>query len=48
MAIDPMVAEKGGRFFGEKREIVSSPESCDAQKARRFWELASRLTGLEP
>ncbi len=47
MATDPSVAERGGRFFGEKREIASSPESHDLEKAKRFWELASRLTGLD-
>ena len=48
MATDTGVAKKGGRFFGEKKEIASSPDSHDAEKARRFWELASRLTGIEP
>jgi NAD(P)-dependent dehydrogenase (short-subunit alcohol dehydrogenase family) len=46
MATDPGVGERGGRFFGEKKEIASSPESHDEEKAKRFWALASRLTGL--
>ncbi len=48
MAVDPSVGARGGRFFGEKKEIDSSPESNDEAKAKRFWELASKLTGLAP
>jgi len=48
MAIDPSLNGRGGRFFGEKSELASSPESHDLQKASRFWELASRLTGQVP
>lgn len=45
MAVDPSIDGVGGRFFGERRPIDSSPESCDVEKARRFWELAAALTG---
>jgi NAD(P)-dependent dehydrogenase (short-subunit alcohol dehydrogenase family) len=45
MAVDPSLDGVGGKFFGERRPIDSSPESHDVEKARRFWELADRLTG---
>ncbi len=48
MATDPDVGQRGGRFFGEKREIAPSTDSLDAAKAAQFWALASNLTGLEP
>jgi NAD(P)-dependent dehydrogenase (short-subunit alcohol dehydrogenase family) len=44
MAVDPSIEGVGGRFFGECRPIPSSPESLDADRARRFWELADELT----
>lgn len=47
-ATAPSIAGSRARFFGEEREIDSSVESRDAAKARRFWELASRMTGLSP
>lgn len=46
MAIDPSLEGTGGCFFGEKRTLASSPESYDLEKAKRFWDLASQLTGL--
>ena len=45
MALDPSLDAVGGRFFGERHEIESSPESHDAGKAQRFWALAADLTG---
>jgi retinol dehydrogenase-12 len=45
MAVDPSIEGVGGKFFGERHEIDSSPQSRDAGQARRFWELAQRLTG---
>ena len=48
MAVDPFIEGVGGQFFGERRPIDSSPESRDIDKARRFWELASALTGFDP
>ena len=45
MAVDPSIEGIGGKFFGERRPIASSPESYDVDRARRFWELAARLTG---
>lgn len=46
MAVDPSLEGVGGKFFGERHEIESSPQSRDTAQARRFWELAERLTGL--
>ena len=46
MAADASLDGVGGRFFGERHEIESSPESHDVAKQRRFWDLADRLTGL--
>jgi NAD(P)-dependent dehydrogenase (short-subunit alcohol dehydrogenase family) len=48
MALDPSLDGVGGKFFGGKHQIESSPESYDLGKAKRFWELASQLTGLDP
>lgn len=43
MAVDPSIEGVGGKFFGERHVIDSSPQSRDADQARRFWELAERL-----
>jgi NAD(P)-dependent dehydrogenase (short-subunit alcohol dehydrogenase family) len=45
MAVDPSIEGIGGKFFGERKPISSSPESYDVDRARRFWELAAGLTG---
>ena len=45
MAVDPSLEGVGGKFFGERHPIESSPQSRDTQQSRRFWELAERLTG---
>jgi hypothetical protein len=45
MAVDHSLQGVGGKFFGERHVIESSPQSRDAEQARRFWELAQRLTG---
>jgi len=45
MALDPSLKGVGGRFYGERHAIASSPESYDPDRARRFWELAATLTG---
>ena len=47
MAVDASLERVGGRFFGERQEIESSPESHDVEKARLFWDLAARLTGCD-
>jgi retinol dehydrogenase-12 len=46
MATDPTLDGVTGRFYGEMHQIESSPESHDADRARRFWELAAGLTGF--
>lgn len=48
MAVDPSLAGQGGRFYGEKQAIASSPESMDEAKAKRFWDLAVTATGASP
>jgi NAD(P)-dependent dehydrogenase (short-subunit alcohol dehydrogenase family) len=46
MATDPSLEGVGGRFFGERRPLESSPESHDGEKAARFWHLAEVLTNV--
>ncbi len=46
-AVDPSIAGARAKFFAEKRELESSPESRDADKAARFCELAAKLCGLD-
>jgi len=48
MAADPSLEGVGGKYFCDMKEIRSSPDSYDADKARRFWELAGQLTELSP
>ncbi len=48
MALAPSLDGVGGKFFGDKHQTESSPDSYDLGKAKRFWELASQLTGLGP
>ena len=47
MALDPSLDGVGRKLFGEKHESSPNPESYDLGKAKRFWELASQLTGLD-
>jgi retinol dehydrogenase 12 len=46
MATDPSIEGVSGRFFGEMREIESSPDSHDDARSSRFWTLAAELTGF--
>ena len=46
MAVDPTLDGVGGKFFGERHPIQSSPESLDVDRAQRFWQLAADLTGF--
>lgn len=48
MAVDPSLGGVGGRFYGEKQPIASSPESMDEAKAKRFWQLAEQATASGP
>jgi NAD(P)-dependent dehydrogenase (short-subunit alcohol dehydrogenase family) len=47
MAVDASLDGVGGKFFGERHEIESSPESRDVGKARRFWDLAARPARID-
>jgi NAD(P)-dependent dehydrogenase (short-subunit alcohol dehydrogenase family) len=47
MALDPTLAHVSGRYFMDGVETKSSADSYDEDQARRFWKLASELTGLE-
>ncbi len=44
--LDPSIEGRSGRFFAEKHEIDSSPESHDEAKTRRFCEMALAWTKL--
>lgn len=44
-AVDPSLDATTGDFWAEKRPFASSPQSRDPADARRFWDLAERLTG---
>lgn len=46
MATDPSLNGVGGKYFMNRAEISSSPESYDIEKARRFWQLAAELTDV--
>ena len=46
MAFDPTLEGVGGKYFLNRAEVSSSPESYDAEKAVRFWRLAEELTGF--
>jgi retinol dehydrogenase-12 len=46
MAVDPSLGQVTGKFYGEKHELESSPESHDHDKAGRFWRLACELVGV--
>ncbi len=47
MAVDPSLDGVGGRFFEERHPVESSRQSRDVAQARRFWDLAERLTAAE-
>ena len=46
MALNPSLDGVGGKFYGERHPIESSPESLDIDRAQRFWKLAADLTGF--
>jgi NAD(P)-dependent dehydrogenase (short-subunit alcohol dehydrogenase family) len=46
LASSPEVEGVSGRYFVDRREKRSSPESYDAEVARRLWETSERMTGL--
>ncbi len=46
-ATDPRYAEVGGKLIADGKEVPSSDESYDEQKARRLWELSWQWCGLD-
>ena len=46
-ATDPRYAEVGGKLIADGKEVPSSTESYDEQKARRLWELSLEWCGLD-
>jgi len=46
-ATDPRYAEVGGKLIADGKEVRSSDESYDEQKARRLWELSWKWCGLD-
>ena len=48
LASSPEVEGVTGKYFSKKRAVASSPESQNAERARRLWEVSERLTGLIP
>ncbi len=48
LAASPEVEGVTGKYFANKRAVASSPESQNAENARRLWEVSERLTGLNP
>jgi retinol dehydrogenase 12 len=47
MVLRPVTGRDWQEAIRREARIESSPESYDLDKARRFWELASQLTGLD-
>jgi NAD(P)-dependent dehydrogenase (short-subunit alcohol dehydrogenase family) len=43
VATDPSLKGVGGKFYAEKREIPSSPESYDLEKAARLWQASEEM-----
>ncbi len=47
VATDPRYETFGGKFIVDKKEIASSDESYDQEKAQRLWKESSRWCGLQ-
>jgi retinol dehydrogenase-14 len=45
LASSPEVEGVTGKYFVRKRAVASSPESYDAEVARRLWKISVQLTG---
>ncbi len=45
MCTSPALDGLGGRFYADQKEMQASPDACDPDKAKRFWDLAVELTG---
>lgn len=48
LIVDPALENTNGRYFEGLREIRSSTESYDPQRARDLWDTSALLTGLAP
>jgi NAD(P)-dependent dehydrogenase (short-subunit alcohol dehydrogenase family) len=46
LASSPDVAGVTGAYFIDRRPVEPSPQACDADLARRLWEVSAHLTGL--
>ena len=46
LLLDAKYSGVSGRYFDGFREIPSSVESCDENKARTVWEQSAKLAGL--
>jgi len=45
LASSPEVEGVSAKYFVDKREVPSSPESCDREAAMRLWQVSEGLTG---
>jgi NAD(P)-dependent dehydrogenase (short-subunit alcohol dehydrogenase family) len=48
MCTDPSLDRVTGALYAERQPIASSPDSHDVALARRFWDYAAQLTGIDP
>jgi NAD(P)-dependent dehydrogenase (short-subunit alcohol dehydrogenase family) len=48
MLTDPALAGTTGKYFQERQEVTSSPESYDEERATELWHKSEVLTGLSP
>ena len=48
LVTDPALAGVTGRYYEGEREVESSPESHDRDKARELWETSAEMVGLQP
>ncbi len=46
LAAAPEMAGVSGKYYGDRQELRSSPQSYDEAAARRLWEVSAALTGL--
>lgn len=47
LASSPEVAGVSGKFFKNKRPVVSAPPSHDREAQRRLWDVSAALTGIQ-
>jgi NAD(P)-dependent dehydrogenase (short-subunit alcohol dehydrogenase family) len=46
LATSPEVEGVTGKYFVNKKAVISSPASYDEDAARKLWEISEKLTGL--